>query len=169
MLIASPKATVPVLICNTKTIIDESMEIMRWALNRNDPEKWLQASRNNAINTLIEHNDSQFKIHLDHYKYADRFPDYPALVYRARGETFLKQLEHCLTQNNFLISDSISLADTALFPFIRQFASVDSTWFAASPYPKLRNWLNFWLNSNLFHSVMKKQPVWNKQQKSILL
>jgi len=166
MLQASAKATVPVLILNDQTVIDESLDIMHWSLHKHDPENWLQVSQKKEINFLIQQNDTQFKIDLDHYKYADRFPQNTPHHYRLQGEKFLIQLEARLNKHNFLISHSVSIADIALLPFIRQFAYVDIKWFATSPYPKLRNWLNYWLESALFLSVMKKHPVWQNNTKN---
>lgn len=164
MLEASSKATVPVLICTDNTVIDESIEIMQWALEQHEPQNWIQAQYQHEILHLIQHNDNIFKIHLDHYKYSDRFPLHPQLHYRNSGEQFLQQLESQLEKHKFLVSDYISLADTAIFPFIRQFAYVDIQWFESSPYPKLRDWLNFWLESDLFLSIMHKQPAWQEGQ-----
>ena len=125
MLLASPKATVPVLVCHDQTVIDESLDIMLWALEHNDPEHWLSDSPHTEIHPLILQNDTQFKTHLDHYKYADRFPEQSPLVYRQQGEVFLKQLELILADQAFLNANNATLTDIALFPFIRQFAYVD--------------------------------------------
>ncbi|RDH83137.1 MAG: glutathione S-transferase [endosymbiont of Galathealinum brachiosum] len=160
MLHASPKATVPVLVCNDKTVIDESIDIMLWALQQNDPQNWLFCIEKQQIPDLILENDTQFKIDLDHYKYADRYPEFSALTYRQRAEVFLEQLEQILSKQKYLSSSSETLTDIALFPFVRQFAYVDIKWFESAPYPKLRNWLNNWLKSELFHSIMKKHPYW---------
>ena len=157
----SPKATVPVLVTPQGPVIDESLDIMYWSLAQNDPQNWLQSSHSIEIDSLIQQNDSQFKIHLDHYKYADRFPDQSTDFYRQQGEQFLQLLEQRLIKQSFLISNSTSLADIALFPFIRQFAYVDIQWFESSPYPKLREWLSYWLESELFLSIMKKHPYWS--------
>ena len=169
MLQASPKGTVPVLVCDDATVIDESLDIMHWALQQNDPEGWLQAAQQKDIDQLISENDASFKTHLDHYKYAVRFPEHSALYYRQQGETFLQQLEQRLNRHEFLLGDSVSLADVALFPFVRQFAHVDLAWFDAAPYPGLRRWLNRWLESELFLSVMKKRPVWTEGQEAVEL
>ncbi|VAW66858.1 Glutathione S-transferase domain protein [hydrothermal vent metagenome] len=166
LLQASAKATVPVLILNEQTVIDESLDIMHWSLHQYDPENWLQTSHNKKINFLIQHNDAQFKIDLDHYKYADRFPLHAPHYYRQQGERFLIQLEKRLNQHQFLINHCVSIADIALFPFIRQFAYVDIKWFETSPYPKLRSWLSYWLESELFLSIMKKHPVWQSSTKN---
>jgi len=149
-------------------VIDESLDIMHWSLHQHDPQHWLQVSHKKEIDFLIQQNDTQFKINLDHYKYANRFPQNPPHYYRQQGEKFLAQLETRLNQHSFLISHSVSIADVALFPFIRQFAYVDIKWFETSPYLKLRNWLNYWLESELFLSIMKKHPVWQSSTKNKL-
>ena len=161
MLQASAKATVPVLVLADGTVIDESLDIMLWALRQNDPENWLSFQQD-TLDSLIRHNDNIFKIHLDHYKYADRFPEQPPLYYRQKGEVFLTQLETRLQQHDFLLGDSASLADVALFPFIRQFAYVDINWFESSPYLRLTQWLHYWLNSDTFLKVMHKYPAWDE-------
>jgi len=163
MLEASPKATVPVLI-NQNSITDESLDIMLWALQQSDPDNWLIKQHLDEINSLIKFNDNIFKIHLDHYKYSDRFPQQSQLSYREKGEEFLQQLEARLNTHTFLIGSEPCLADIALFPFIRQFAYVDIKWFEHSPYTKLRHWLQFWLESDLFKSIMQKYPAWQEDQ-----
>lgn len=158
MLAVSPKATVPVLVLADKSVIDESLDIMLWALQKTQ-HKWLQADKNKTRD-LIHYNDTEFKIHLDHYKYADRFPEHSMQSYRQAATLFLQQLEDCLTKNQYLVSDNFSLADAAIFPFIRQFAFVDKDWFEQTAYKKLQLWLENILNSDLFNQVMKKHPQW---------
>lgn len=155
MLAASPKGTVPVLVCADGRVIEQSLDIMRWALARNDPDNWLQPG-NPLIEQLIEQNDSVFKVQLDRYKYAIRYPEYPMEHYRAQGEQFLLRLDTLLKQSPYLAGDSLSLADVAVAPFVRQFAHVDRDWFEQSPYPHLRIWLERFLTSTLFASVMTK-------------
>jgi len=160
MLQASSKGTVPVLVDTDGAVIDESLDIMLWSLKQNDPHHWLQNSHQAEIDTLIQQNDGQFKLDLDHYKYSDRFPENPPLFYRQQGERFLALLEQRLCHQSFLINNTVSLADVALLPFIRQFAMVDIQWFESSPYPALRHWLTNWLESELFLSIMLKQAFW---------
>jgi len=167
MLQTSAKATVPVLV-NQGTVIDESLDIMLWALQQSDTDNWLNNKYLDEINDLIKFNDNIFKIHLDHYKYSDRFPQHPQLSYREKGEVFLQQLEKRLNTHRYLLSSKPCLADIALFPFIRQFAYVDINWFEQSPYPKLRKWLHFWLESDLFQSIMKKQATWQEDQPPLI-
>ncbi|MFC1775809.1 glutathione S-transferase [Pseudomonadota bacterium] len=162
MLIASPKGTVPILILPDGSVIDESIEVMRWALTRNDPDHWWREDMATEINTLVEENDLVFKRHLDHYKYADRYPAHPQEFYRDEAEKFLSQLEHRLVLKRYLMDDQLTFPDVAVFPFVRQFAFVDKTWFDQAPYPKLQAWLQSFLDSELFSAVMKKIPVWHE-------
>lgn len=164
MLQASPKATVPVLVLADGKVVDESLAIMQWALaqaafKREGKLDALQANIHKDCSTLILMNDTEFKKNLDGYKYPERYPTQSQLEYRAQGEVFLQQLETLLQQNTYLFADTPSLADYAIFPFIRQFAAVDSAWFEHSDYPKLRAWLNEWINSDLFKSIMTKNPT----------
>ena len=166
MLQVSPKATVPVLILPDESVIDESLEIMQWAIEQSALKKHaLGGNIHAACRALILENDTSFKQALDAYKYPERHPKNTQLEYREQGEVFLQQLENLLQQNTFLFGAVPSLADIAIFPFIRQFAAVDNNWFGGvngqgAPYPKLRAWLNDWLNSDLFKSVMTKNPTY---------
>ena len=143
-------------------VIDESIDIIWWSLRQNDPDGWLQANLEEKTNALVDENDFVFKKNLDKYKYWDRYPEHPKEKYRADCEVFLRKLESLLEENTFLFSSDITLADVAIFPFIRQFAFADKPWFDQSPYPKLRAWLNSLLESPLFTSVMNKHPVWKE-------
>lgn len=156
---ASAKGTVPVLLLPDRRVIDESLDIMRWALDQHDPDHWLRQDPAQT-EALIATNDGPFKQALDRYKYADRFPQRAPADYRADCEVFLCALEHRLARRAFLVSDTLSLADAAILPFIRQFAGVDPHWFAQAPYPQLRRWLNEFLGAPLFTQVMDKYPVW---------
>ena len=166
MLQVSPKATVPVLILSDGSVIEESLEIMQWAIEQSALKKHaLGGNIHAACRALILENDTSFKQALDAYKYPERHPKNTQLEYREQGEVFLQQLENLLQQNTFLFGAVPSLADIAIFPFIRQFAAVDNNWFGGvngqgAPYPKLRAWLNNWLNSDLFKSVMTKNPTY---------
>jgi len=166
MLQVSPKATVPVLILSDGSVIEESLEIMQWAIEQSALKKHaLGGNIHAACRALILENDTSFKQALDAYKYPERHPKNTQLEYREQGEVFLQQLENLLQQNTFLFGAVPSLADIAIFPFIRQFAAVDNNWFGGvngqgAPYPKLRAWLNDWLNSDLFKSVMTKNPTY---------
>ena len=154
MLAISPKGTVPVLDAGGQ-VIDESLEIMRWALAQHDPQGWLLEG-DPRIAELIEANDQVFKVHLNRYKYAERYPEQPMEVYRAEGALFLQRLDELLTDREYLLADHLSLADVALLPFVRQFAHVDREWFAQTPYLRLQAWLQRLLESELFTAIMKK-------------
>ncbi|VEF10661.1 glutathione S-transferase-like protein [Pseudomonas fluorescens] len=158
MLTLSPKGTVPVLNADG-VVIDESLQIMRWALAQNDPDDWLLSSDSFAalwMEKLIQGNDQIFKIALNRYKYAERYPEQPMEAYRAEGALFLQKLDELLEGRDYLLADHPSLADIALLPFVRQFAHVDREWFAQTPYIRLQGWLQRFLESELFTSIMKK-------------
>ncbi len=159
MLQVSPKGTVPVLVLPDGTVIDQSLDIMYWALQQHDADGWLRADLEQT-KLLIAENDGAFKQNLDRYKYADRYPERAAECYREQGELFLELLEKHLHRHAFLMRDTISLADIAIFPFIRQFAAVDQPWFEASHYVKLRQWLATLVESRLFERVMVKYTVY---------
>ena len=159
MLALSPKGTVPVMQLPDGTVIDESLDIMHWALAQNDPDYWLDSGED--AERLIQWNDGEFKYYLDRYKYADRYPEFPAGYYRNKGELFLAELDSKLGNNHYLNGDNLSLLDAAIFPFIRQFAAVDNTWFENTNYRNLKKWMSALLASDLFGLVMVKYPVWN--------
>jgi glutathione S-transferase len=168
MLEYSPKGTVPVLVLSNKEVIDESLDIMIWALEKNDPEGYLDASKVHDMRTLIAENDGTFKRTLDRYKYADRFPENSQIEYRSQGESFLSQLEERLESHQFLFSDQACLADIAIFPFIRQFAHVDLAWFENSQYTQLNRWLADYKKSSIFLQVMTKYAVWKEDDTPII-
>ncbi len=155
----SPKGTVPVLLLPNEKVIDESLDIMRWALSLHDPLGWLSNDLSEDINQLIQWNDNEFKHYLDRYKYADRYPEKNEKFYREKAELFLIELEKRLCKHHFLCSEKCSLADIAIFPFIRQFANVDSDWFACSEYKKVGQWLTNHINSPLFIFIMDKSQA----------
>ena len=155
MLEISPKATVPVLMLSDGKVIEESLEIMVWALK----EHALGANIHEACRALIVENDLIFKQALDAYKYPERHKNLTQPQSRAEGEVFLQKLECLLEKNIYLLDAKLSLADIAIFPFVRQFAAVDRAWFEDVPYPKLRAWLNYWITSDLFKNIMTKNPT----------
>ena len=159
MLNASPKGTVPVMILCDGTVIEQSLEIMHWALLQQDKAGWLKAD-SFITEQLIFENDHSFKEALDHYKYAVRFPEKTVKDYRMQCEVFLEKLEKQLNQTAFLVSHRLTLADMAIFPFIRQFANVDIAWFNEAPYPELNAWLKNLIESELFSNIMKKEPLY---------
>ena len=161
MLAISPKGTVPVLQLSDR-VIDESVEVMRWALSQSDPENWLALDSQQEQSTLIEENDNEFKGWLDKYKYWDRYPEQSQQDYRMKAENFLSTLELRLQQNSYLLGDNMCMADIAIFPFIRQFAFVDKPWFDDADYPSVQRWLNQFLQSKLFEQVMVKQALWQQ-------
>ncbi len=154
MLALSPKGTVPVLNIDGQ-VIEESLEIMQWALAQNDPDNWLLQG-DPAIFALIAENDQGFKYHLNRYKYAERYPEQPMEHYRAGGEVFLQKLEALLADRDYLMANHLTLADAALAPFVRQYAHVDRVWFAGTPYKRLKAWLERFMDSALFIAVMAK-------------
>jgi glutathione S-transferase len=151
----SPKGTVPVLQMPDGTVLEQSLDIMQWALAQNDPQGWLNVDHD-AVNALIAINDGEFKKALDRYKYPDRYPEHAQQVYREQGEQFLQSLETALAQHYYLLGDKPTMADVAIFPFIRQFAAVDAGWFARSDYVKLHAWLENWVSETLFERIMQK-------------
>ncbi len=166
MLSASAKGTVPVLVLADGSVIDESLDIMLWALKNNDPEQWLVSKHLDDCLRLIEMNDRQFKINLDLYKYAVRFPEKSVEQYRDDCEIFLANLELRLSVNQYLVASQLTLSDFAIFPFIRQFAFVDKNWFEQSDYPYVKTWLKQMLESDLFQSIMEKHAPWESQIKN---
>ena len=158
MLACSPKGTVPVLRLPDGAVIDESLDIMKWALRQNDPEEWLDGSADLSpeSRSLILENDNAFKRALDRYKYAGRYPEHTAIFYREQGELFLEKLNGRLTAQAYLLGSQPRLADMAILPFIRQFAAVDRDWFNQSPYAALTNWLDMLLASTLFLATMRR-------------
>lgn len=163
MLLASPKGTVPVLIQPNGQVIEQSLEIMEWALNQRDVDDWMLRSSSELKShtaALIAENDGPFKQALDRYKYADRYPEFPMEHYRAQGELFLKRLEELLSRHQYLLRDQFAQVDIAIFPFIRQFSMVDEHWFDATDYSKLKVWLSKLKDSQLFNDIMQKHPVW---------
>lgn len=157
----SPKATVPVMQLADGTVIDESLDIALWALEQQDPHELLgPSSQLPDMLALINENDHDFKGWLDQYKYADRYPEQTPAYYREQGERFLQKLETRLSHHPYLFGVKVRLADIAIMPFVRQFAHVDKRWFESADYPNLQRWLNQWLESETFKSIMTKYPQW---------
>ncbi|MBE7635351.1 glutathione S-transferase [Sneathiella sp. P13V-1] len=164
MIDASPKATVPVLVLADGTVIDESLDVVHWALQKNDPSNWYPQDDQGraAMEALIAENDGPFKSALDKYKYHVRFPEMEKEEYRKEGEKFLLKLDSMLKDQPYLFGQAPTYADICIFPFVRQFANSDLAWFESAPYPHLQKWLNHWVESDLFKTIMKKQPIWQK-------
>lgn len=167
MLDASPKGTVPVLLLDVDTaqptVVDQSIDIIAWALSQSDPDNYQRFSINDE---LIVRCDDEFKFWLDRYKYADRFPEKTEQFYFDKACVFLRELESIMLEsdidesNYFIRSDSISVLDIAIFPFIRQFSFVDKPQFERLNFPKIQAWLEYCLNADLFTSVMEKYTMW---------
>ncbi len=155
LLAASPKGTVPVMVLADGAVIDQSIDIMRHCLARNDPEGWL--GRDDPA--LIAANDGPFKHDLDRYKYPDRHGS-DALSHRESGFAFLRDLDARLAGQGQLCGSERGLADMAVMPFVRQFAAVDRAWFDAQPLPHVRAWLAGHLRSGLFAAVMLRPSPW---------
>jgi glutathione S-transferase len=156
LIAASVKATVPVLVLPDGFVIDESLDIMRWALGHNDPEDWLAGDAPD----LIAQNDGPFKAALDRYKYPHRYGLESGAVHRDDGLAILARLNVHLGKTAFLMGENRSIADIAIFPFIRQFAATDQAWFDAQPLPHLQKWLGGQLSSDLFAGIMLRYPQW---------
>lgn len=158
MLKCSDKGTVPVLHLQDSHVIDESIDIMRWALNQNDPDGWLVDGGEDLLEPVLQ--GSSFKISLDRYKYPGRYDEEEGVNYLARCEEYLQLLENALSNNVYLMGDKVTYIDAAIAPFIRQFAFVDKDWFANAPYKNVRRWLDEFLESDLFESIMLKYDQW---------
>lgn len=163
MLELSPKGTVPVLWLSDGTVIDESRDIMTWALQRKDPLSWWPTTEDTLADALalIDRNDHEFKHHLDRYKYANRYEGAVATEHRTAAESFLQTLDARLTTQPFLSGESRGFLDAAIVPFIRQFANTDRTWFDAAPYPALQAWMTRELAAPSFTEVMVKYSQWS--------
>jgi len=176
MLEISPKGSVPVLQMTDGNVLEESLDIMLWALLQSDAQSWLKPSQGSTddMQSLIERNDGEFKYHLDRYKYPSRYDDAVdpqgfSLMHREKACDFLNALEERLEKNNFLFGNSVALADVAIFPFVRQFAATDKGWFVHTGYPHLKRWLQHWLDCDLFQQAMSKQLPWQPGDTPVML
>lgn len=163
MLAASAKGTVPVLVLpdgqDGRRVIDESLDVMHWALALSDPDGWLDAD-SKVTAELIADNDGPFKHHLDRFKYATRYEGADPMEHRAAAEPYLQALDERLRATAHLMGDRISLADIAIFPFVRQFANAAGDWMKQTRFEALNRWLDHHVSSDLFKAVMKKYPQW---------
>jgi glutathione S-transferase len=166
MLEASPKGTVPVLILPGGDVIEQSLEIMHWALAQSDSHGWIAPG--DSMEALIAANDGPFKHHLDRTKYPNRYPDLDAHEQRAAALACLSPLEARMADAPFLFGDRLSLADVALFPFVRQFSKIDEAVWNAEPFPELRRWLRALSTSATFETAMAPYPVWEPRQEDAL-
>ena len=159
MLLVSPKGTVPVL-CMGDVVLEQSVDIMRWAMKQSDPADWVNVD-DEIAQAWIEKNDGPFKVLLDQYKYPNRFPELdPEVVLNEALQIMLLPMEKALQRSQYLLGDKMTWVDVAIFPFIRQFAMVDPKKFEQLPVPAVKVWLSQHLESELFNAVMHKHPVW---------
>lgn len=159
LLALSPKATVPVLQLPEGQVLEESWDIVRWALASQDPHGWWSQAQSVENLDLLARNDGPFKHHLDRYKYPDRYSESDSNNHREQAiATLLWPLENRLQRKSCLGGVSPCATDIALFPFVRQFAAVEPAWFLEQPLPALQNWLKHWLTSPLFDACMVKLP-----------
>ena len=170
MLAASPKATVPVLVLADGSVLEESRDIMDWALGENDPEgltDWPEDDLD-AMLALVETFDGPFKTALDRYKYATRYTDADEAAERAKAAGYLAELETMLEGRPYLFGERMSLADMAILPFVRQYAHVDIDWFRAQPWPSVIGWLDAFLASDRLDAVMAKYEQWKSGERGVL-
>jgi glutathione S-transferase len=157
MLAISPKATVPVLCLPNAEVIDESLDIMLWALHQVDPNNWLAGLQQPEACYLLAQNDGPFKQALDRYKYGSRFPEHdPVCARNDAMDVLIEPLAQLLDQGRFIGGDAPVIQDIAIFPFVRQFAGVDRAWFDAHVPACVRDWLQRWVESALFEHIMRK-------------
>lgn len=172
MLQASNKGTVPVLVIDQSTAIDESLDIMLWALSKNDPDNLLYKEKSDALPqmlSLIDRFDNEFKECLDKYKCAKRYHESSITDVRRNCEVFVDELEKYLTEHKFVMGETLSLVDYAILPFMRQFARVERQWYLQSSYPNLQRWLKLHLQSRIFSKAMTKYPLWLDNGESFLI
>lgn len=165
----SPKATVPIVCISSKQIIEESLDIMEWALKINDPLKLLKHEKLNniEIHSILNKLENEFKQNLDRYKYSSRFDLPNPKLYRDKNLQTLNEFNNLLQNNKGICSSNLSLLDYAVFPFIRQFRNVNSVWFDSLELKFLQTWLYELIDSDEFSSIMKKYEIWKPNQKPI--
>ena len=168
MLEYSAKGTVPVLILQDGNVIDESLDVIDWALNLNDPDDWQRSKDTKKTKELIKINDGEFKYHLDRYKYSKRYDNEDPEFHRKKCLKFIESINNELNNSKYIFDDNISYADIVLLPFIRQFRIADIEWFDSLPYNNLKKWLSGFLDSTLLNSIMKKYDLWKEGDKSIV-
>ena len=167
MLAISPKGTVPVLILENGDILDESLDVMLWAIEQGNLRNLFNSGKKEILD-LIKINDGEFKDAIDRYKYSSLYPEKPMIEYRKMGELFLEKIESYLEKNKFIFGKNISLADLAIFPFIRQFCRVDIDWFNSSLFKKIKEWTLFFEGSENFIDIMRKIKPWTTGDKPTL-
>ncbi|MEO0356864.1 MAG: glutathione S-transferase [Pseudomonadota bacterium] len=155
-LTASPKGTVPVVV-TANTVIEESLDVMTWALGQNDPEGWLDMPQDGW--NWIDRWDKAFKPQLDRTKYPNRYIGEDVSTYRNAADAHLADLNGAI-KGPFLFGPDPKIADFAMLPFVRQFAFIDKPQFDARPWPKIHAWLDNFLASSRFEQIMEKYPMW---------
>ena len=163
---SSPKGTVPVLITNSGEVLEESLDIINWALHINDPQKWLAKGRLNdqEVTKILDELENKFKTNLDKYKYPSRFLWVDKYLYRDKNLFFLKKLDSYLKNNISLNCEHLTLLDYAIFPFIRQFRNVDPEWFDKLNFSFLNKWVKQIIDSEDFSSIMKRFKEWKPNE-----
>jgi glutathione S-transferase len=164
----SPKATVPILQLTDGTVLEQSLDLMKWALGCDTDDVHVCGVRSEEMDALIELCDTEFKHHLDRYKYSTRYDDVDPGIHQTAATEFLNDLESRLEKGSFLFGGEQSFADLAIAPFVRQFANTDRNWFDAQPWPRLIHWLNTFTSSELFLSVMDKHQPWQPEHQNVL-
>ena len=167
MLDISLKGTVPVLLLDSGDVIDESLDVIDWALTQNDPLDWSRSKKSKKSELLIETNDGEFKHHLDRYKYSKRYEDEDPIHHRENCMNFINEIEDQLSITKFLYDDNLSIVDISILPFIRQFRIADMEWFDALKKPNTQKWLMAFLDSELFKNIMIKYPQWKDSDEKI--
>jgi glutathione S-transferase len=171
MLAISKKGTVPILIFSDGKIIDESLDIMIWALKDNDPDDLLFKEEPDMYPKMLEfiHDcDHEFRTNLSAYKYNKRYHLEDELRLRSQCEEFIQRIETLLEQQDYIMGDRLGLVDLAVLPFIRQFSNTDKKWFREAGYPKVSSWLANLLQSLLFTRAMKEFPLWMENKEEFL-
>ena len=163
MLEYSPKGTVPVLILQDGNVIDESLDVIDWALNLNDPDDWQRSKDTKKTKELIKINDGEFKYHLDRYKYSKRYDNEDPEFHRKKCLKFIESLNNELNNSKYIFDNNISYVDIVLLPFIRQFRIADMEWFDSLPYDNIKDWLSKFLDSFLLNIIMKKYDLWKEE------
>ena len=162
MLEYSSKGTVPVLVLQSGEVIDESLDVIDWALNLNDPDNWQRSKDNEKTKELIKINDGEFKHHLDRYKYSKRYDNEDPEFHRKKCLSFIEKVNSELQNSKYIFDDAISYIDISLLPFIRQFRIADNEWFDELPFENVKSWLSNFLNSELLKFIMYKYDLWNE-------
>ncbi len=165
LLASSPKGTVPVLVLPDGQIIEQSLDVMNWALQQNDPQDLLRSSNptlSQQVHQLIKTNDEDFIGHLEKYRASVRYRNIDVEQRRQACEAFISQLEALLTDQPYFFGETPSLADFAVMPFVSQFVRVEKKWFVQSEYQNVGRWLRAHLESKLYTQVMKQYPLWNE-------